>query len=503
MKKTVEEKAELAKLKIDKKLQKQQQKAEKMEAKKEAATAKKEAKKELQEQRKAAKKEIASAKKETQKELAEQKKAAKKEAAERKKNAKQEAASKIKTLKENAKQGKTSSGEKAASTKAKKKEKPAKKVKPSPKAKDKGKEKGEQSAGGNKKKLFAGALALVFVCAGVVGFLHFRGGNKEEEKDPYIEAYVLDDDFVTSIPKFLGESEKRALPEITEEENNGSKRIVYNYTELKNADEEVKDYINFLTGEQEFVPMFDYNLDAPGGYVSVGTASQEEGKTLKIDIDYTDTDYKVMVSKTSEKLPKPKDDSDKIDISRDGALTYLSSFSAEKLGLPKPIEEYKAIYDNGQSSINNHNCYGISLYELGKAGTNEFQGKYFVATNQSAIYRYDVEQNKYIEIENSELPAKATETLQQTAAQLNEVSENSSDSEQEQNDKTEKENDNEEEKENSTDEKDQKEKEDSKDKKDEKEKEDSKDKKDEKEKEDSKDKKDQKEKEDSKDQKEE
>ena len=450
MKKTVEEKAEIAKLKIDKKLQKQQQKAEKVEAKKEASTAKKAAKKELKQQKKAAKKEIASAKKETQKELAEQKKAAKKEAAERKKNAKQEAASKIKALKNDAKQGKIASGEKAESTKAKNKEnnpikkEKIKKGKTSPKGK--GKDKTEESSGGNKKKLFAGVLALVFVSAGIVGFLHFRGGNKEEEKDPYIEAYVLDDDFVTSIPKFLGESEKRALPEIIEEENNGSKRIIYNYTELKDADDEVKDYINFLTGEQEFVPMFDYNLDAPGGYVSVGTPSQEEGKILKIDIDYTDTDYKVMVSKTSEKLPKPKDDSDKIDISRDGALSYLSSFSAEKLGLPKPIEEYKAIYDNGQSSIGDHNCYGISLYELGSAGTNVFQGKYFVATNQSAIYRYDVEEDTYVEIEGSALPAKATETLQETAAQLNEAEEDNSDSEQQSN-KSEEEENNEEEKE--------------------------------------------------------
>ncbi len=45
------------------------------------------------------------------------------------------------------------------------------------------------------------------------------------------------------------------------------------------------------------------------GYVSVGTPSQEEGKILKIDIDYTDTDYKVTVSKTSEKLQNQKDDS--------------------------------------------------------------------------------------------------------------------------------------------------------------------------------------------------
>ena len=114
------------------------------------------------------------------------------------------------------------------------------------------------------------------------------------------------------------------------------------------------------------MPMFDYNLDAPGGYVSVGTPSQEEGKILKIDIDYTDTDYKVMVSKTSEKLPKPKDDSDKIDISRDGALSYLSSFSAEKLGLPKPIEEYKAIYDNGQHI--GHSARFVSLCAIGFLG---------------------------------------------------------------------------------------------------------------------------------------
>ncbi len=63
----------------------------------------------------------------------------------------------------------------------------------------------------------------------------------------------------------------------------------------------------------------------------------------------------------------------------------MSSFSAEKLGLPKPIEEYKAIYDNGQSSIGDHNYYGISLYELGSAGTNVFQGKYFCC-NKSKCY---------------------------------------------------------------------------------------------------------------------
>ncbi len=377
MKKTVEEKAELAKLKIDKKLQKQQKKAEKVAAKKEASAAKKEAKKE-----------VASAKKE-----------AKKEAKALKKKAEKEAAEKIKALKNDVTKAKVSpkSDTKSDLEKEDVTEKTSAKGKKAKKEKGKGK-KDKQEGGKSKKKLFIAALALVFVSGGVVGFLHFRGGEKEESKDPYIEAYVLDDDFVTSIPKFLGESEQRDLPEITEEVNGESKKIIYDYTNLNNGAKEVKDYVNYLIDEKEFVYMFDYNLDAPAGYVSVATASQEEGKILKLDIDYTNTDYKVMVSKTSEKLPPPKQKSDGADISRDGALTFLSGFSSEDLGLDKPVEEYKAIYDNGQSSINNNTCYGISLYDIGKAGTNVFAGKYFIATNQSDVFRYNPEKDTYVEI---------------------------------------------------------------------------------------------------------
>lgn len=396
MKKTVEQKAEIAKQKIDKKAEKQKQKKEKAAAKKENASAKKE----KQKQQKAAKKETTSTKKQAKKELAEQKKAAKKEAAELKKKAKQEAANKIKALKNDAKKGKIAE-------KAEKAAKKDKKEKGKPKSKSKSKNSAENEGavadgGNNKKKLFAGVLALVFVCGGVVGFLHFKGGNKEEEKDPYIEAYVLDDDFVTSIPKFLGESEKRALPEITEEQGDGGKRIVYDYTGLKDADEEVRDYINFLTSEKEFVPMFEYNLEIPAGYISVGTTSQEEGKILKLDIDYTETDYKVMVSKTTEELPDIKETSGGKDISRDGALNYLTTLPAEKLGMEKPVAEYKTVYDAGQSSIDGLSCYGISLYELGTAGTNVFQGKFFVATNQSAVFRYHPENDTYVKLEKTE-----------------------------------------------------------------------------------------------------
>ena len=144
--------------------------------------------------------------------------------------------------------------------------------------------------------------------------------------------------------------------------------------------------------------MFDINIYPPAAYITVGTASVEEGKTLKLDIDYTDTDYKVVVSKTTEALPKPKKEDDGVDGSRDGALNYLTGVSAETLGLSKPVEEYKAIYDAGQSTVGDHTCYGISLYELGRAGTNEFVGKFFVATNQSSVFRYDAAEDSYIEV---------------------------------------------------------------------------------------------------------
>ncbi len=421
MKKTVEEKAEIAKQKIDSKLQKQRQKEEKSAAKKEASANKKTAKKEAQQQKKAAKQQINSEKKDLKK----QQKEAKKEAVQLKKQQKQEAKNKIKELKAKAKQGKVTEPKTEAPKEKKKEKKPAKPAK-------KGK-KGEEenaSSGNGKKKLFIGLLALVFAGGGVVGFLHFRGGDKEENTDPYIEAYVLDDDFVTSIPKFLEQSETRALPEITVEETPENKQVIYDYTELKGAAKEVKDYITFLTTEKEFVPMFDFNLDAPAGYISVGTASVEEGKTLKLDIDYTDTDYKVVVSKTIEELPKPKKEDDGTDGSRDGALNYLTGVPAETLGLSKPVGEYKAIYDPGQSTVGDRTCYGISLYELGRAGTNEFVGKFFVATNQSSVFRYDSAEDTYIEVvskaskKKEEAKPETTETELAEGAEEKEKAEN-------------------------------------------------------------------------------
>ena len=381
MKKTVEQKAELAKLKIDKKLQKQKQKFEKTAAKKEAAAAKKEERFELAEQKKAAKKE-----------LTEQKKAAKKEIADKKKQTKQQAAK-----------------EKAAAKREAEKQKQA--------AKQNKSSKNQKAVGGSKKKLLIGISALVFVGGGVSGFLFFKG-DTQQPKDPYVEAYVLDDDTVESISHFLGESETRALPEITEVENGENKEIIYDYTELTDASEEVKDYVNYLTEEKGFVPMFDYNLNNPGGYVSIATASQEEGKIFKMDIDYTNKDYKVIVTKTDQQLPQPEpEQTQEVESSRESALNYLEAFPMEDLGLAKPVGEYMAIYDEGRSLINNSQCYGINLYELGPAGTNVAVGKFFVPTDMSRVYKYSPLEDSYFEIEDKTAEAEAAKAAAEQKAQ--------------------------------------------------------------------------------------
>ena len=396
MKNSVEKKAELAKRKIDKRLQKQKQKFEKAAAKKEAEKAKKEERFELAEQKRAARQEVA-----------EQKKAAKKEIADMKKQVKQEAA------KQKAAAKKQAQMEKAAAKKQSSKKQSSKKQS-SKKSKSSAKEKTPKA--GNK-KLLAGILALVFVGGGVGGFLFFRGGA-EEESDPYVEAYGLDDDVVESIAGFLGESETRALPEITEVEEGESKEIVYHYTELTDASEEVKSYVNYLTEEKGFVPMFEYNLNHPGGYVSIATASQEAGKIFKMDIDYTNTDYKVIVTKTDEALPEPEpEQTQTAEASREGALSHLGALPIEELGLSKPVGEYTAIYDPGRSLINSSECYGINLYELGPAGTNVAVGKFFVSTDMNNVYKYSPLEDSYMQIENTTTEAEAAKAAAEAVAQ--------------------------------------------------------------------------------------
>jgi len=64
---------------------------------------------------------------------------------------------------------------------------------------------------------------------------------------------------------------------------------------------------------------------------------------------------------------------------------------SEKNILPNDIESYTQIFDIGQTIINGEECYGITVYEEGDSGYNDYVNKFFISLKSKSIYVYSTE----------------------------------------------------------------------------------------------------------------
>lgn len=83
--------------------------------------------------------------------------------------------------------------------------------------------------------------------------------------------------------------------------------------------------------------------------------------------------------------------------SKEDALDKLLLLPKEKLNLPAGLEEYTIIYDDWTTVIQGKECYGINAFA--KAGDRMINmGVFFVATDGSTMYQFDVEADDFVEI---------------------------------------------------------------------------------------------------------
>lgn len=87
----------------------------------------------------------------------------------------------------------------------------------------------------------------------------------------------------------------------------------------------------------------------------------------------------------------------KNEITKEEALKLLEKIPNKTLGLAKALSEYTVIYDDWITNVKGVDCYGINVYEKGDL-KNTFAGAYYVATDGSRIYLYDVVKDKTIDI---------------------------------------------------------------------------------------------------------
>lgn len=79
------------------------------------------------------------------------------------------------------------------------------------------------------------------------------------------------------------------------------------------------------------------------------------------------------------------------------AYKKLSTVSKEVLGLPVELSEYTIIYDDYNSMISEQECYGINVFAKVEDKMISM-GVYYVAIDDSAMYKFDVEADDFVEI---------------------------------------------------------------------------------------------------------
>ncbi len=85
-------------------------------------------------------------------------------------------------------------------------------------------------------------------------------------------------------------------------------------------------------------------------------------------------------------------------LTQDEALAVIEKLSAEKLGLPVGISEYKIIFDDVKTEIDGASCYGLSAFaDLGERMEN--MGVFYVAVDGSAIYKINSMTGDYEKID--------------------------------------------------------------------------------------------------------
>lgn len=121
------------------------------------------------------------------------------------------------------------------------------------------------------------------------------------------------------------------------------------------------------------------------------------GKVMCYGIDGTTTSItEHPLYRKSEKSQDSKG-SKKTGITKENALELLEKVPRKTLGLAKDLTEYTVIYDDWITNIKGVDCFGISVYEKGDL-KDTFAGSYYVATDGSKIYLYDIIKDKTIDI---------------------------------------------------------------------------------------------------------
>lgn len=246
----------------------------------------------------------------------------------------------------------------------------------------------------------AGAACLVAASTAAVWLL--SSSDKKQAPTPP-EDYALGGDRVQSLDTVLGEEggtlTALETPEMRDGDasassaaKSGEESCVYTYEKL--PDESVRRYVETLTGEDDGFAIVDADnqtADAPdyqtdSGSVSLAKTSAQDGRLLRMDIEWVDDGCQITVTQPQGELKDTKRDAESMTYT--DAVAFLKKQRPADLGLTGESMASYAVYPmDGAAMVDGNLCLKLKVcLPHGEDAANEIAGTYLLSGDQQHLY---------------------------------------------------------------------------------------------------------------------
>lgn len=296
------------------------------------------------------------------------------------------------------------------------------------------------------------AVVVIVIAGAAVGAFLFIGkgkGKEQEQKEETVKPpayYFTKGDGITSVTELLGERKFELLLEddtkdredgdtdtqeamqeeetqTAEEEQEPVLLEVYQYYPETEAQSDVDAYVEYLTGEKNFIDITDVEIgrapeedlaegedgkegpsqeEEPILYVLAGPGA-EEGNSLVLSITlYPDryqirtrteeqswTQYMAALWEERELQQQQQKPDDEQGVSRDYLDEKIAGMSSEELQLPEAMENYEFLSNPGVISVDGEEYARVTAYFKNEAGTLDYVCCYLLDAGGEVRYKYN------------------------------------------------------------------------------------------------------------------
>lgn len=265
------------------------------------------------------------------------------------------------------------------------------------------KEKQETAPQKGKKKFLLLLLGVVVLAAAAFVVFRFVLGGKAAPPEPPA-AYTLEGDSVDSLNTVLGAENSGTLTKMQTPEDEGGDAsgsgandgvCLYTYEELAAGGDAVRQYMEALAGEDGDFQIVDETglvTDPPDyaaetGSVAAARAASEDGKILRLDIEWSATGCQITLTRPEGEVTTGTMDVEPMTFTE--VADYVKTLSPAKLGLEgTDMSGYSVYPTDGACMVDGNLCVKLYIYHTPVQGEpNAEASTYLISGDKAHLYK--------------------------------------------------------------------------------------------------------------------